>query len=210
MKKRILCFGDSNTWGYNGETCERFDENTRWTAVLAKSLGEKYTVIEEGQNGRTTVWDDPVECDKNGLKYLPPCLESHAPLDMVIIMLGTNDLKNRFNVGPCEIAISVAQLAAAAKSPKYGREGRAPAVILLSPIHIGAIEKSRFSYMFDRSCAEKSKQFAPFYKQIADEAGCLFYDAATVAGPDESDYLHMDPGGHKALGEMLAREISSL
>ena len=95
-------------------------------AVLAKKLGEAYIVIEEGQNGRTTVWDDPVEGPKNGLKYMVPCLESQAPLDTVIIMLGTNDLKNRFCVGVSEIAKSVAQLVDAAKLAEYGRDGKPP------------------------------------------------------------------------------------
>ena len=167
-----------------GKTGERFDEKTRWTAVLAETLGKDYIVIEEGQNGRTTVWDDPVEGDKNGFKYLIPCLESHAPLDVVIIMLGTNDLKNRFCVGPYEIAISVSRLIEAAKSPLYGRGGLPPDILLLSPVHIGEIEKSRLAYMFDSDCREKSKQLAMYYKQIADETGCSFFDAATAASPD--------------------------
>ena len=91
MKKRILCFGDSNTWGYNGENGERFDEYIRWTGRLQRLLGSEYTVIEEGQNGRTTVWDDPIENRLAGLTYLWPCMESQSPFDLIIIMLGTND-----------------------------------------------------------------------------------------------------------------------
>ena len=94
--KRILCFGDSNTWGWNPANKERFDENSRWTGILKNKLGENYDIIEEGLNGRTTVWDDPIEGYKNGKKHLPSCLESHRPLDIVVLMLGTNDLKSRF------------------------------------------------------------------------------------------------------------------
>jgi lysophospholipase L1-like esterase len=86
--KRILCYGDSNTWGYDPVTQERFDKNERWTGQLSQMLGGNYDVIEEGLNGRTTVWDDPIEGYKNGRDYLIPCLESHKPLDLVIILLG--------------------------------------------------------------------------------------------------------------------------
>lgn len=96
--KNILCYGDSNTWGYDAETKNRFPPDVRWTGILKRTLGEGYHVIEEGLNGRTTVWDDPIEGYKNGREYLIPCLESHRPLDLVIIMLGTNNLKKRFSL----------------------------------------------------------------------------------------------------------------
>ena len=102
--KEVLCYGDSNTWGYNPKTKQRYDRNTRWPCVLQRELGEEFLVIPEGQNGRTTVWDDPVEGQKNGMTYLLPCLESHKPLDLVIITLGTNDLKHRFSVTAYDIA----------------------------------------------------------------------------------------------------------
>ena len=94
--KRILCYGDSNTWGYDPATQERFDRATRWTGVLRTTLGDGYEILEEGLNGRTTVWDDPIEGYKNGHTYLVPCLETHRPVDLVVLMLGTNDLKKRF------------------------------------------------------------------------------------------------------------------
>ena len=98
MKKRIVCFGDSNTWGYNALESSRYGEEIRWTGRLQRLLGEEYTVIEEAQNGRTTVWDDPIENRLAGLTYLWPCMESHSPFDLLIIMLGTNDTKLYFNV----------------------------------------------------------------------------------------------------------------
>ncbi len=90
--KTIVCFGDSNTWGFAPISKARYDRDTRWPGVLRNALGGGYLVIEEGQNGRTTVWDDPIEANKNGATYLLPCLESHKPLDLLIIKLGTNDL----------------------------------------------------------------------------------------------------------------------
>ena len=97
-QKTILCYGDSNTWGYDPVNACRYDRNIRWPGVLQKELGQAYYVKEEGLCGRTTVWDDPVEGHKNGLKQLTPILHSHCPLDLVVIMLGTNDLKMRYSV----------------------------------------------------------------------------------------------------------------
>lgn len=80
--KSILCFGDSNTWGYNPRTKERYPRNERWTGMLRQELGDGYEIIEEGLNGRITVWEDPIEEHKNGKEYLIPCLESHQPIDL--------------------------------------------------------------------------------------------------------------------------------
>ena len=95
--KTILCYGDSNTYGYDPSNGFRYPKNVRWTGVLADLLGPEFTVIEEGCNGRTTVFDDPLEGWKNGLDYLKPCLNSHKPIDLVILMLGSNDLKDIFH-----------------------------------------------------------------------------------------------------------------
>lgn len=94
--RSIMCYGDSNTWGYNPATGSRFSRDGRWTGVLRQELSDGYEIIEEGLNGRTTVWNDPIEGYKNGKEQLIPCLETNKPLDMVIIMLGTNDLKVLF------------------------------------------------------------------------------------------------------------------
>jgi lysophospholipase L1-like esterase len=97
--KTILCYGDSLTWGFNPKTKKRMGEKERWTGVLKINLGQDYHIIEEELNGRTTVWDDPFNGGyKNGMEYLIPCLGSHKPLDLVILFLGTNDLKTRFSL----------------------------------------------------------------------------------------------------------------
>ena len=94
-KKHIICFGDSNTHGYCAETDGRFDENTRWTCLLQAKLGDEYLILEEGL-GRTTCFDDPTHEGLRGLDYISPCLQTHEPVDLLIIMLGTNDTKERF------------------------------------------------------------------------------------------------------------------
>ena len=131
--KTILCFGDSNTWGYNPENCQRFGPDERWTGILRNSLGEDYQVIEEGLNGRTTLWDDPIEGFKNGLDYLMPCLESHKPFDLITIMLGTNDLKYRFSVSAFDIAESVGVLVRQVQQSQAGPQENAPIPLLIAP-----------------------------------------------------------------------------
>ncbi len=129
MKRRILCFGDSNTYGYDFET-GRFDDETRWTRRLGAMLGDGYAVIEEGLNGRTFIHDDPTEGGhKNGMKYLPPCLMSHNPLDLVVIMLGTNDTKERFGMNACTIAQCAQQMVLLAKQYALGRDGKPSRVL---------------------------------------------------------------------------------
>ena len=102
-----MCFGDSNTWGYDPATRTRHAYEDRWTSVLQSSLGDDYRIVAEGLNGRTATFDDPVEGDRNGRRHLHILLDSHAPLDLVIVMLGTNDLKKRFSAPPCDIATGV-------------------------------------------------------------------------------------------------------
>ena len=120
MKRRIVCFGDSNTWGYNAKTLERFPEGIRWTSILAEFLGEEFQVVEEGLSGRTAVVDDPLFEGLNGLAYIHPCLMSHAPLELVIIMLGTNDTKERFHLTSYNIAQGIARLSYKAKNTQVG------------------------------------------------------------------------------------------
>lgn len=108
--RRILCYGDSNTWGYDAAADDRFPEEVRWTGVLQQLLGEGFRVIEEGQPGRTTVWDDPIEEHRNGKTALYSVLESQSPVDLVVLMLGTNDLKPRFSLNAFDIAAGLERL----------------------------------------------------------------------------------------------------
>lgn len=129
----VLCYGDSNTWGYNPRTQARYSRSERWPGVLAAELGSGFHVVEEGLNGRTTVWDDPIEGYKNGKEYLIPCLESHKPLDLVIILLGTNDLKTRFSVTASDIASSAGVLVKMTLKSETGPALAAPQVLLIAP-----------------------------------------------------------------------------
>ena len=137
--KRILCYGDSNTWGYDPVTGDRFDAHTRWTRILAKALGAGYEIIEEGLNGRTTVWDDPIEGDKNGKTYLMPCLATHRPLDLVILMLGTNDLKHRFSLTAFDIAEGAKVLGQTIQTSACTSGRTAPPLLLMAPAPLATL-----------------------------------------------------------------------
>lgn len=208
MKKRILCFGDSNTWGYNGEDGSRFEEDVRWTGILQRLLGEGYTVIEEGHNGRTTVWDDPIENRLAGLTYLWPCMESHSPFDLIIIMLGTNDTKTYFSQTPQNIADGAARLVRTAQTSPFGREKKSPQVLLVSPALIEPNEV--FAHMFGQQAADKSRGFAAAFKKIADETGCHFMDAAPYAKPGDADGLHFSKESHATLAQAMYEKVLSV
>jgi lysophospholipase L1-like esterase len=211
VKKRILCFGDSNTWGYNAITKERFEDNERWTGVLQIELGDGYTVLEEGLNGRTTVWDDPIELHKNGYKQIFPIMESQKPFEMMIIMLGTNDLKRRFNVSARDIAQSAALLAMEAMRSGCGHDGRNPIVLLAAPIEIGADFKNGWlAELFETDCVARSRQFAYWYAEFAHELGCHFINSGEYAKPDTIDFIHIPPEGHRSLGLAMASTVRSI
>ena len=120
MEKVILCYGDSNTWGYNPATTKRFPREVRWTGRLQALLGKEYVVIEEGLNSRTVVWDDPVNGYRSGLSYLIPCLSSQRPVDLVIVMLGTNDTQERFQLNGFNIARSMRRILDAIEISRSG------------------------------------------------------------------------------------------
>lgn len=207
--KHILCYGDSNTHGFNPENGGRYDYNERWTGVLQNLLGEEYRVIEEGLNSRTTVLDDPYDILKNGKKYLTPCIKSHYPLDLVIIMLGSNDMKERYHVPACDIAKGAGILAKMVLdiTAEKSSTNTSAKVLLVSPLYIGkTITDSNcgeeFGYM--RSY-ELSRKLAPKYEEVAKNLGIEFIDAALITEPSEIDALHLSSEGHRALGEAFAK-----
>ena len=208
MKKRIICFGDSNTWGYCAADGSRYDDDVRWPGKLQALLGGDYTVIEEAQNGRTTVWDDPVENRLAGLTYLWPCMESHHPFDLLIIMLGTNDTKRHFGVRAKSIAESAGRLVDMAQKSDFGRGGRAPKVLLVAPIRIEYSDG--FDYIFGEQAAEKSKGFSRAYREVAEKFGCHFLDAAEFAGPCPEDGVHMDGEGHGKLARAIYEKVKEI
>ncbi|MBN2413748.1 SGNH/GDSL hydrolase family protein [candidate division KSB1 bacterium] len=204
---RILCYGDSNTWGYEPLTGKRYKRENRWTGVLDRELGGGYTIIEQGLNGRTTVCDEPGEFLRNGGKYLPRCLESFKPLDLVIIFLGTNDLKHRFALSAGDIARGAGQLVDIVQQSVTGRNGNPPYVLLLAPPPVGRLTK--FAGMFKNAQVE-SKKLGKYYNSIADEKGCFFMDTATVIKSSDLDGIHLEKKQHTRLGKSIAEFIRDM
>ena len=202
----ILCFGDSNTFG-TSPSGGRWDLHERWPSVLQDELGINYRVIEEGLGGRISVMEDELEGDKCGKRHLPVLLRSHRPLDLVIIMLGTNDMKHRFNMLPVDIAKGAAQLGEIVKTYPYGEYYPVPQVLLVSPILIKpGISHSPYTG-FTENAVTVSQQLGNYYRQEAEQHQWLFLDAATVASASDSDKLHMEKEDHRALAETLATMI---
>ena len=208
--KRILCFGDSLTWGYDPDRRIRFDEEIRWTQVLQKHLGEGYTVIEEGQNGRTIATEDPAEGEKNGLKYIGPCMESQVPFDLLIIMLGSNDCKRKFSYSAMDIAGEMQIMLEKVQSYNRFRCKDAFKTLLISPPYISeAIRDSWLGDSFGYENAVKvSKELAGWYKTLADMYDCEYLDAAQYVHASDADGVHLDAENQKKLGDVIAQRVS--
>lgn len=210
MKKRILCFGDSNTWGAVPAEGTRYPEDVRWTGILAKELGNEYQIIEEGYNGRTSVHDDWVEGRISGLTYFRPCIDSQSPLELIILMLGTNDLKARFQVEARTIAYGFGQYLDAAKTVPM--TGSRPEILLVSPILIDPSYKEDplFYDMFGEYAAERSQRFAEAYEEYAKSAGIHFMNAAKYGKASVRDGVHMEADSHERLGKAFARKVKEI
>ena len=205
---QILCFGDSNTWGYAPVSADRYPADVRWTGVMAHLLGDRFHVIEEGQNGRTTVWDDPLEGGhKNGLAYLTACLESHHPIDLVILMLGTNDLKARFSLTALDISLGAERLVQTIQKAVWGPGGNAPAILLAVPPPVDP--KDDAAEMFAGAKA-KSVDLASRYAEVAARCGCGLLDVGKIVAVDPRDGIHYSRDAHRELGAAMAKRVQSI
>ena len=216
MKKHIVCFGDSNTHGYCADPADcadggdRFNEDERWTCLLQKALGEEYLVIEEGLSGRTTVFPDPLHESMSGLDVIYSCLMSHEPVDLLIIMLGTNDTKERLGANAACIGIGMERLVAKAKTVEAWRGGK-PNILLICPPHIGeGLLDHPFGAAMGLGCTEKSRGLAPRYRELADRLGCAFLDAEGLAEFNKLDCKHLTCRGHRQLAEALSALVPEL
>lgn len=209
--RTVLCYGDSNTYGQipGGHPLDRYPLRQRWPGVLATELGSDWHVIEEGLSGRTTVRDDPIEGPvKNGRTYLRPCLMSHAPLDLVIIMLGTNDLKVRFNQPASEVAMGIGCLVHDINELALGPLGRPPEIMVVAPPPM-LDDIKEWEQIFKHG-QQKSRELALQFEIVADSLEVHFFDAGPVAACDPRDGFHIDDRAHAALGIALAREIEAI
>ena len=216
MKRHIVCFGDSNTHGYCADPndCadrgDRFNEDERWTCLLQKALGEDYLVIEEGLSGRTTVFSDPLFESMSGLDSIYSVLMSHEPVDLLIIMLGTNDTKDRLGVNAACIAIGLDRLILKAESVLAWR-GNRPNILIICPPHIGeGLYLRPEGESMGPGCPQKSRELAHYFSAVAKTRHCAFQDAEGVAEFNRVDCMHLSRKGHRQLAEKLAELVPGL
>lgn len=216
---RILCFGDSNTWGTIGKWVED-DTPTlryanRWTQILQKTLGSGYTVIEEGLGGRTCITPHPTEPWKLGETYLTPCLHTHRPIDWVVVMLGTNDLQLNKTMTEAELPLGISRIVDLIQSsPKCGHDFVCPKILVLAPVEVmpSAPEGRTAVYAKFRCDIGRalSLKFPEVYRKVAEEKGCYFLSAQDFAKPGPADGVHLDEASHIRLGEAVADYIRSV
>lgn len=208
--KSILAFGDSLTWGAMAGPRTRHPHDVRWPNVLAAGLNGKARVIEEGMNGRTTVFPDPTASpDRNGAAGLPILLMSHQPFDLLIIMLGTNDLKFANRCRAFDASMGIARLVEITRQFVYNANYKAPQILIVSPPHLVKSQDPWFSDLWDHAIPE-SKLFAQHYRRVADESSCHFFDAATAATADSVDGGHLDAANTRKLGEALVPVVKRI
>jgi lysophospholipase L1-like esterase len=201
--RTVLCFGDSNTWGFvpsgNGA---RFDRETRWPGVLQGLLGAEWRVVEEGLNGRTTTLDSPLAPYRNGREYLLPCLESHMPLDHVVLYLGTNDLQDRYSMTPLDVARAATGLGRLVRRSETGPDGGAPEVLVLGLPRLGRDLPETM-----REARAKAEELPRCFALAAAEAGVPVLELAERVAYDDEDGIHLDAAGHRAVAEAVAEAL---
>jgi lysophospholipase L1-like esterase len=205
----VLCYGDSNTWGYDPASGARHPREKRWPGVLAGLL-PGCEIVEEGLPGRTTILDDPFEDGRNGLPYLGPCLASHAPIDVVVLMLGTNDTKTIFPRDAAGIAGGAARLVEVIQKSRSGPGQRAPQVLLVAPPPVTAPGPVQRIWGFSAGSVERAGQLAGFYRATAEMLGCAFLDGGSAAAVSPADAVHLDARAHEALGKAIAESVRPL
>ncbi len=207
MTKTVLCYGDSLTWGYDPVSLRRHAYEDRWSSVLQAALGGAAHVIPEGMNGRTTAFDDHLaDCDRNGARVLPTILQTHAPLDLVIIMLGTNDMKSVVAGSAFAACQGIGRLVRLVRNHAWPFEYDGPDILIIAPPAICATGNVPFAASFPGGIEELTK-LATLYRDLADELGCGFFDGNSVAKTTPVDGIHLDAENTRALGRGLESTV---
>ena len=209
--KYILCYGDSNTHGYNPLDGYRYSEEVRWTGRLANLMGDQYKVIEEGLNSRTTALKPVGEPWRSGAYCLEACIRTHMPIDLSILMLGSNDMKLEYQQDEWMIGENVRKLIRIAKrvSMEKNPDGKCCKILLVSPVLIteDAVAGPFGEDFGGERAVRLSEKLAYVYRKVADEEGTGYLDAAKCAAAGKLDGLHMEQEGHKKLAEAIAVKV---
>ncbi|MCZ2721884.1 SGNH/GDSL hydrolase family protein [Marinomonas sp. 15G1-11] len=202
----VLCYGDSLTWGAAPQG-GRFNRNQRWPELLAKQLGEQHEVINFGLPGRTTIWNDPFREGRNGSLAIQSALEIFGPVDILIIMLGTNDLKHYFNIGAYEASKGIEQIIHKVHAPSPHKFA-APKIVIVAPPNILS-PKGDLTDMY-RGAVEKSQELHQHYQRVATINNCVFLNSSSILQPSELDGVHFDLAANKQLSQSLTPLIKEL
>lgn len=222
--KRIMVFGDSNSWGWHPvpeiAPIQRYPQDVAWPGVMAKALGDGFEVVNESLSARTAVVSDKSVdaglglsgAGLSGSEYLPAAIASNMPLDLVIIMLGTNDVKPVYNRSAFQVAIDVMSLVAEAqKNTGVATSYPAPKVMVVVPPHLGKIASVDWvQAMFPQAAVAESTQIGQYLCPLANAVKVPCFDAGTVAEITGADGIHMTPENHKKLGDAIAAEVSKI
>jgi len=202
----ILCYGDSLTWGSipNGG---RYQKHCRWPEMLNKQLGDDYDVINFGLPGRTTIWDDPFVEGRNGIKYIQSAMETFGPVDIVIVMLGTNDLKQYFNANAYNAAKGVEKIITKIREPNIYNFPAADIIVVAPPNILSPKGEAADIFM---GATEKTNKFHQEYQKVTARQKCVFLNAAGIIKPSEIDGVHLDIDANTTLSQALAPLVRNL
>jgi lysophospholipase L1-like esterase len=205
--KNIICFGDSNTYGYNPNTNGRYDSNIRWTGIMQNILYE-YKIIEEGYNSRTIIFKDNYDEKNCAIDYLPKCLKKYSNFDLIIIMLGLNDFQTVFNPAVKSVLYGMNVLIDIVKEFSLDNLSN---LLILPPVNVGInVENSEFGCMFNRFSVIKIYEFSQKLKSLCLNRGIQFFDVNKIIKPCLEDSVHISIDDNKILGENLASIVTRI
>lgn len=213
--KRILAYGDSLMWGWmpipEVVPTNRYPWHERITGVMAERLGEDYEIVEEALSGRTTNVDDPIDPRLNGAAYLPAALASHLPLDLVAIMLGTNDTKTYFSRSAFDIGTGIATLIGIVQvsAGGVGTAYPAPEILVVAPPPLGDVTDPWHGRLFADG-REKTEQFGEVFAAACETFGAGFLDAGTVTTTQGADGIHFSVDNNRDVGTAIAEEVRAI
>lgn len=209
--RTILCYGDSNTFGWSADGY-RLEYHERWTGILQKQLGDSFRVIEEGLGGRTTRRDDIDAPGRNGLEYIIPCVQSHQPIDLVVLMLGTNDMKRVYQASAENIANGIGEIVHALCNPLSWDSRKKPEILVISPpqIHEDVVLNPGADALFGSDSIKLSQELPDKLKTVLSYFDAHFCNATEVVTASEKDGIHLDAGLHKIFAGLVLQEVMKI